>query len=146
MLKKLARSAALGIVAAAAGAAGVGVGAFALYALLKDTGLGQEGAAAVVALLFLAIAVIALMIMRSGGKDHHQAQPQAGSAISLGGGVSGLKDRALTLAKERPLLAGAAGVIGAMYVLRNPAIVTALVGALAGRAEGKAEERRSGWF
>jgi hypothetical protein len=45
MLKKLARSAALGVIAAAAGAAGVGVGAFALYAALKDTS-GPGGAAA----------------------------------------------------------------------------------------------------
>lgn len=145
MLKKLARSAALGVVAAGAGAAGVGVGAFALYAALKDTGLGQEGAAAVVALLFFIVAGVAVMMMRSGSKPKQEPQAQQSASSGLGN-VSELRDRALTIVKERPLLAGAAGVVGAMYVLRNPAIVTALVGALAGRAEGKAEERRSGWL
>lgn len=144
MFEKLARSAALGAVAASAGAAAVGVGAFALYATLKDD-LGQGGAAAVVALLFLFVALLALMIMRGGSKPQAKEAAQPGPAGGLGG-ISDLRDRALTLAKERPLVTGAVGVVGALYVLRNPALVSALVGALVGRAEGKAEVRRNGWF
>lgn len=146
MFKKLARSAALGIVAAGAGATAVGIGAFALYATLKDE-LGQGGAAAVVALLFLVVAIIAVLMMRSGSKPkpHEQSAPSS-SPLSMPAGLGDIRERALTIVKERPLIAGAAGVVGALYVLRNPAIVTALVGALAGRAEGKAEERRNAWF
>ena len=146
MFKKLARSAVFGLVAAAAGATALGVGAFALYAFLKNnTALGQSGAAAVVALLFAIVAVVALMILRGGSKPKPQeAAPSAGSGLPVN--VGELRERALTIVKERPLIAGAAGVVGALYVLRNPAIVTALVGALAGRAEGKAEERRNSFF
>jgi cytochrome b len=143
MFEKLARSAGLGVVAAAAGAAGVGVGAFALYAALKDP-LGQAGAAAVVAVLFLLVAIVAMGMLRGGSKAKADDKPK-GELIS-GGGVAGLKDRALTLARERPLVAGAVGVVGALYVLRNPALVSALVAGLVGRAEGKYEQRRSGWF
>lgn len=147
MFKKLARSAAFGLVAAAAGATALGVGAFALYAFLKNnTALGQSGAAAVIALLFAIVAVIALMMLRGGAKPKAHESPAPSASSGLPVNVSELRERALTIVKERPLIAGAAGVVGALYVLRNPAIVTALVGALAGRAEGKAEERRNSFF
>lgn len=146
MFKSLARSAALGIVAAGAGAAGVGVGAFALFALLKNTGLGQSGAAAVVAILFLLVALVAAMMMRGGGhKTEAHAQGPSSSPLAALTGGGDIKDRAIAFARQRPLIAGGVGLLGALYVLRNPALVTGIIGLLAGRVEGKQEARR-GWF
>jgi hypothetical protein len=142
MFKSLARSAVLGVVAGAAGAAGVGVGAFALYVALKGP-LGQAGAAAVVAILFLLIALVAAMALRGGretGGDHGRASP-AGLPMETGG----LKARALEFAKQRPLVAGGVGILGALYLLRNPALLTGLIGLAAGRQEGRQEMKR-GWF
>lgn len=140
MFKSLARSAVFGIIAAAAGAAGVGIGAFAIYAALKDP-LGQAGAAAVVAILFLLVALVAVMMLRGGGHAHQaQAHPPAAAGMS-----GDLKERAIAFAKQRPLIAGGVGLVGALYVLRNPALVTGILGLLAGRQEGKQEARR-GWF
>lgn len=148
MFKSIARSAALGAVAAAAGATGVGVGAFALYAALKDTGLGQAGAAAVVAVLFLLVAIGALMVLRSGGHGGRHtpaASASSGGPLAALGGGGDIKDRALAFARQRPLIAGAVGVAGALYLLRNPALLTGLIGLAAGRVEGKQEARR-GFF
>jgi hypothetical protein len=144
MLKKLARSAALGTIAAVAGAAGAGVGAFALYAALKDP-LGQAGAAAVVALLFLIVAGIAVAIMRGGGDKDAQA-PQHNPISDASNKVAVVRERAMTLVQQRPLAAGAVGLVGALFLLRNPALVSAVVAGLVGRAEGKMEQRRRGWF
>jgi hypothetical protein len=142
MFKKLARSAAFGSVAAGSAAAAVGVGAFALYAALKDP-LGQAGAAGVVALLFLLVAIIAGLMIKGGGDKAEAASHAQGP--DTGDRMAELRTRAITLARQRPLIAGAVGLVGALYVLRNPALVTGLVGLLAGRAEGKHEVRR-GWF
>jgi hypothetical protein len=144
MFKSLARSAVFGIVAAAAGAAGVGIGAFALYAALKGP-LGQAGAAGVVAILFLLVALVAVMMLRGGGHKHETHAQGGSSGLSLGGGGGDIKERAIAFAKQRPLVAGGVGLLGALYVLRNPALVTGILGLLAGRQEGKQEARR-GWF
>lgn len=148
MFKSLARSAVLGIVAAGAGAAGVGVGAFAIYAALKDGPLGQAGAAAVVAVLFLLIALVVAMMLRGGGREHapqSQASASGGGPLTALTGGGDIKDRAIAFARQRPLIAGGVGILGALYLLRNPALLTGLIGLAAGRQEGRQEIKR-GWF
>ena len=142
MFKRLARSAALGTVAAAAAAAAIGIGAFALYAALEP-GLGRAGAAAIVAALFLLVAIIAVLLLRGGGDE---AKADAGAATAPSSNplaqVAALRERATTLVAQRPLVAGAVGLAAGVYLLRNPALLAALIGVVAGRAEGKLEERR----
>lgn len=143
MLKSFARSAALGVGAAAFGLVALVAAAFALYFLLRDP-LTPAGAAGVTAAVFLLLAGLVALAMKGGGSDkHHHAQPAHGGGGGLDTGA--LKDRAIAFAKERPLIAGGVGLLGALYVLRNPALVTGIIGLLAGRAEGKQEVRR-GWF
>lgn len=143
MFKGLARSAVFGAAIAAAGSVALVAGAFAVYYLLRDP-LSQAGAAAVTAILFLIVAGVLAMLVKGGGdRDKHEPSRSSSPLAALGGGD--LKDKALAFAKQRPLVAGGVGLLGALYVLRNPALVTGLVGLLAGRAEGKQEARR-GWF
>jgi hypothetical protein len=68
------------------------------------------------------------MMMRSGSKPKPAAQParRVRALAACPTARAGADAR-----KERPLLAGAAGWSGALYVLAIPAIVTRLVGALA---------------
>lgn len=145
MFEKLARSAALGVVAASAGATAIGIGAFALYSALEETRLSQAAAAGIVAALFLLVAIGAVLALRGGGA----ARTEVATTSSSGGGplaqLAGLRERATGLLGQRPLVAGAVGLVAAVYLLRNPTLLAALIGAAAGRAEGKSEARR-GFF
>lgn len=146
MFKSLARSAVLGILAGAAGATGLALGGFALYVALKGTALGQAGAAAVVAVIFLAVA-FALSLALRGKPDAHKHE---GPSSSGGGGLpfaggGDLMGRAVGFAQQRPLIAGGVGILAAFYLLRNPALLTGLIGLAAGRQEGRQEIKR-GWF
>lgn len=153
MFKALARSAAFGAGIAAAGVVALVSLAFALYYLLRDP-LTSAGAAAVTGVVFLVIAgVLAAMMRGAKHEDHHAHAGHAGHAGHGGSGVSGLlsggggqaAQRAITFAKQRPLVAGGVGLVGALYLLRNPALLSGLIGLAAGRAEGKQEARR-GFF
>jgi hypothetical protein len=141
MFKSLARSAVLGAGVAAAGMVALVAGAFAFYYLLRDP-LTPAGAAALTAVLFLIIAGVLAMVMRGGGGGGGHSTASSGPP-ALGG--SALPQKAMEFAKQRPLIAGAVGVFGALYLLRNPALLTGLIGLAAGRAEGKQEVRR-GFF
>ena len=147
MFKGLARSAAFGVGIAAAGVVALVALAFAIYYLLRDP-LTSAGAAAVTALVFLVIAGILAAMMRGAKHEEHHADAHSGHGGS--GGVAGLlsggggqaAQRAIAFARQRPLIAGGVGIVGALYLLRNPALLTGLLGLVAGRVEGKQEARR----
>ena len=127
----LSGAAAAGAVAAAAGVAVVAA-SFALYALLKEW-IGQPGAAAVVALVFALIAGAAAAVAASmAAGDKSKAKAEAKRLAETPPPETGLMDRALTLARERPFIAAGAAVVAGLLAIRNPALVTTLVtGALA---------------
>lgn len=152
MFKGLARSAAFGVGIAAAGVVALVALAFAIYYLLRDP-LTSAGAAAVTAAVFLVIAGVLAAMMRGSkhddhhGHDHGHGGHAGGGAGGIGGLLSGggggqAAQRAIAFAKQRPLIAGGVGLLGAMYLLRNPALLTGLLGLVAGRVEGKQEARR----
>lgn len=117
-----------GAIAAVAAASAVCVvaAAFAVYAL-AEVYLGPAGAAAVVAGVFALIGVvIALAATRKVAPRRGVAAPPA---------EAGLMDRAIGLAKDRPMIALGAAAVAVTVLLRNPAMVSALVSAfLAGGA------------
>lgn len=86
--------------------------------------------AAAAGLSFLAFAVvlgIAGLGMRARGASHHpsHARPAAGGG--------GLPERAMDLARARPIAALAIGAVIVVVALRNPALIAALAGAALNR-------------
>jgi hypothetical protein len=121
-------AAAIGAVAAAA-AVVIVAASFALYAWVKDY-LGAAGAAAVVAAVFAMVAVIiALIATRKAVPPRRRGEPEPS-----------LPERALQLAKERPLIALAAAAAAGVVVVRNPGLVTALVSAFVAGNASKPEK------
>ena len=116
---------------AAASAVCVVAASFAVYAMAKVY-LGPAGGAAVVAGIF---AVIAVMVAWAATR---KATPR--SSRDAKPGDAGLIDRALGLAKERPLMALGAATVAVAVILRNPAVIGALVSAFL--AGGAAKPRR----
>lgn len=118
---------AMALAAVAAAAAVVIVAAsFALYALVKPW-LGEAGAAAVVAGVF---ALIAVVIAWSATR---KAAPRTGKRHAADD--QSVVDRLLVMAKERPLIALGATAAAVTVLLRNPAVITAVVSAfVAGNA------------
>jgi hypothetical protein len=115
-------------IAAVAAAAGVVVVAasYAVYAVAR-LWLIPAGAAAVVAGLFALLAVIvAWIIARPVTPPPRQAAPAE---------EAGMVDRLIGLARERPIIALGAAAAAAVVLLRNPAILTAVMTAvMAGNA------------
>jgi uncharacterized membrane protein len=115
-----------GAVAAVAAAAAVCVVAasFAVYAL-AEAYLGPAWAAAIVAAVFAVVAVVAAWLAtRKVAPKKPAAQDDAG-----------LVDRLILLARERPLIALGATAAAVTVLIRNPAVITAVVSAfLAGSA------------
>lgn len=105
---------------AAAAATGVVALAFALYAVMTPY-VGQAGAAAIVAvvaaLLVLTAGLIAASKARGGHQHHHPDTPPD----------HGLVDIILNLVRERPLVSAGAAVAAAVFAMRNPSFVAALV-------------------
>ena len=110
--------------AAIAAAAGVAViaGAFALYAMLRDT-LGSAGAAAAVsglAALLILIGALTLLLML---RPHRPTKEVS------------LVQRALDFARDRPLIALGGAAIVSLLAVRNPQLLTTAISAfLAGNA------------
>ena len=109
-------AAALAAVAAAA-AVCVVAAAFAVYALAESY-LGPAGAAAVVAGVF---AVVALLVAWLATRKVTPKRAKADDA--------NLIDRLMLLAQERPLVALGAAAAAVTVLLRNPAVITAIVSA-----------------
>ena len=100
--------------------------AFAVYALAKIY-LSPAGAAAVVVGVFALIAVVAAWAAL------RKASPKTRPGDKAEDG--GLIDRAFGIARERPMMALGAAAVAVTVLLRNPAMISALVSAfLAGGA------------
>lgn len=109
-------AAALAAVAAAA-AVCVVAAAFAVYALAESY-LSPAGAAAVVAGVFAVVTlVVAWLATRKVAPRRPKAEEES------------LVDRLMLLARERPLVALGAAAAGVTVLLRNPAVITAIVSA-----------------
>jgi hypothetical protein len=109
---------------AAAVAVVVVAAAFALYAAVEPY-VGEAWAAAAVARAYAQVAVIVARLAT------RKAAPKDGARAS---GES-VVDRLIVMAKERPLIALGATAAAVTVLLRNPAIITAVVSAfVAGKA------------
>jgi len=110
---------------AAAVAVCVVAAAYAVYALAA-LWLTPAGAAAVVAAVFALIAVgVALVATRKVVPKTSKGAPPPETPM----------ERAISLAKERPILALGVGAVAAFVLARNPALVSAILsGVLAGNA------------
>lgn len=123
--RALAIAAAIGAVLAGAGVTIVAA-SYALYALMTAY-LPRAGAAAVVAGVFAVIVVIvALVAVRAASPKKPKVSEQPKSMV----------DRAIDLARDKPLLAAGGALAAGLIALRNPALLAALVG-LAGQAPVK---------
>lgn len=115
-------------IAAVAAAAGVVVvaGSYAVYALARMW-LTPAGSSAVVAALFALVAVaVAWLATRPVVPARKEARP-AEEASTV--------ERLIALAREQPLIALGAAAAAAVVLVRNPAVVTAVVSAfMAGNA------------
>jgi len=108
-------------VAAVAAAAAVCVVAasFAVYAVAREY-IGPAGGAAVVAGLFALVAVVvALIATRKATPKKSAAPPPPASPV----------DKAISMAKDHPLVALGAAAVAVTVMVRNPATVTALISA-----------------
>ena len=98
---------------------------YAIFALVAPH-LGSAGGAAVVSGIFALVALIVGVAMgrKAKGKPALKSQPD-----------ESLMTRAILLAKQRPFVAAAVGALGAAVLIRNPAIISALLSAaIAGKA------------
>jgi hypothetical protein len=123
-------AAALGAVAAA-GAVVIVAASFALYALAK-TWLGAAGAAAVVAAVFALVAVVVAWLATRKAAPPRRKGPPADD--------QSLIDRLVDLAKERPLVALGATAAVVTVLIRNPAVITAVVSAFVAGNASKPEK------
>jgi uncharacterized membrane protein len=120
-------AAALAAVAAAAAVCVVAL-SFTVYAL-AEVYLGRAGGAAVVAAVFavLALVVAWLATRKVVPKPVPGAKPADASLV----------DRAIGLAKDRPLVALGAAAAAAVVLMRNPAVVGAIVSAFVAGSASK---------
>lgn len=109
-------AAALGAVVAAA-AVCVIAASFALYALAREY-IGPAGGAAVVAAVFALVAVIVAWIATRKVTPKKAPAPPPSPM-----------DKAVELAKAHPIVAVGAAAVAVTVMVRNPAMVTALVSA-----------------
>jgi len=124
-LKRILNLAAAIAAVAAAVAVCVVAAAYAVYAV-ADTWLTPAGAAAVVAGVFALVAVVAAWLAT------RKVTPRTPKGAAE---PAAPIDRIIGLAKERPLLALGVGAAAAFVLVRNPAVVTAVVSAfMAGNA------------
>jgi Na+/melibiose symporter-like transporter len=124
-LRRILNLAAAFAAVAAAAAVVVVAASFAVYAVAKPY-LGQAGAAAVVAGVFALIAVVIAWLATR--KVKPRTKPGKVDDASV-------VDRVIDMAKERPLIALGAAAAAVTVLLRNPAVITAVVSAfVAGNA------------
>lgn len=131
VLKRAAGVAAgLGLVLGAAGTLVVAL-CFAIYAALKGV-LTPAGASAVVVLVAAALMAVGAVVLLRGGKDspghpHDKHDPHRDAPDNF-------VDRALDMAREKPLLAAGAALAAGLLALRNPTLIGAVIGAVTARA------------
>lgn len=115
---------------AAAAAVCVVAAAFALYALLRDplTPAGAAGAVALTAAVLAAIVGLVAVMLFKGPKPKRDEET--------------LTSRLIELARARPIIAAGAAAAAGLVLLRNPGVVTTLLGvALANRKPGADRKR-----
>jgi len=128
-LKRILNLAAALAAVAAAAVVCVVAASFALYALAREY-IGAAGAAAVVAGVFALVAAIVALVAtgKVAPKTKLSAPPPPASPV----------DRVVAMAKEHPIVAVGAAAVAVTVMVRNPAMVTALVSAfLAGNSTPK---------
>lgn len=118
-------AAAIAAVAAAA-AVCVVAAAYAVYALAESY-LSPAGAAAVVAAVFAIVALIVAWVATRKVTPRRREPAEEASLV----------DRAMLLAKERPLVALGAAAAAVTVLIRNPAVITALVSAFVAGSASK---------
>jgi hypothetical protein len=123
----------LWVIAISAIAAAVGVmlvaSAFALYAGLVP-GLGEPGAAAVVAAVAAVFVAGAGVVAGLRARARHEPPSQPSLIETLGG-----------IARERPMLAAGGALLAGLVALKNPKLAAGLASAfLAGKAADKAAD------
>ena len=128
ILKRLFALAAAVAAVAAAVVVCIVAAAFALYALAR-LWLTSAGAGAVVALAFAAVAAaVAYAATRK------VPPPDAAEDVSL-------VERLVEMAKARPLIAAGAAAALVTVLVRNPSVLTAIVGAVMSGTAAKAESK-----
>jgi len=129
-LDRLKLKATAGLALAVAGALGaIGLGLL-LYAVLKIW-LVPPVAAGISFLIFASVAYVASRMIAGGADQGHAASHQKQS-----GAVSppqGLPERAMELARRRPIVALVGGGLIAALALRNPVLIATVVGAILNR-------------
>lgn len=126
IFRKLLTYAAAAVVMATAAGVCVVAAAFALYAQLQQSLSGPAAAAVVAVAAALLVFIVGLVIS---SRLHSTAKRR------LPPDDTPLTQRLIDLAKERPLVAGTAAIAAAVFVARNPKIMTGLLSAvLAARA------------
>ena len=123
-LRRILNLAAAFAAVAAAAAVVVVAASFAVYALAREY-LTAAGAAAVVAGVFALIALIVAWLAT------RKVRPKARAKVD----DQSVVDRLIDMAKERPLIALGATAAAVTVLIRNPAVITAVVSAfMAGSA------------
>jgi len=121
ILRTVLRTAAAAAAVATAVSASLIAAGFALYALLEPY-LGRPGSAAIVALILALVATIVALVM--GRKPKHK--PKAAQDQTM-------TERAIELARTKPLLAAGAAIAAGVVAWRNPALIGIIAGALLNR-------------
>jgi uncharacterized membrane protein len=119
-LKRILNLAAAIAAVAAAVAVCVVAASFAIYALAREY-IGPAGGAAMVAAVFALVAVIAAWL--AARKVTPKTKPGAPPDDT------GLVGRLIDMAKERPLIALGATAAAVTVLIRNPAVITAVISA-----------------
>ena len=130
-LKRILNLAAALAAVAAAAAVVIVAASFAVYALAKPY-LGEAGAAAAVAGVFAVIALIVAWLAT------RKVVPKARGGAKADDGS--MLDRLIDIAKARPLIALGATAAAAVVVMRNPAVITALVSAFVAGTASKSQK------
>ena len=126
----------LSIVAACAMGAAASIvvvaAAFALYAFL-ELRLGRPGAAAIVALVFAAIAALIGLLISLAAQGKRRRPPPEPT----------LTERLTEMARERPIIAAGGALAAGLIALKNPQVVVSIISAVLGaRAADKAGRNR----
>jgi hypothetical protein len=95
--------------------------------------LAPAGAAAVVAVTFALVAVVIALLLTRKASPRPSRQPQEPP----------LTDRLIQLARDRPIVAGAAAIAAAVFVARNPKIMNAVLSAALATKAARSASKKS---
>lgn len=127
------RLVAMAVAAGAAFVAVVATGATVYYALALA--LAPLGAAAITAALFLILALVVAVVFLKKAEGDDEGEDDYGHD-------GGLTARALTLFRNRPILAATAALAGGWIFLRNPALASLVAAAFTEKSHSSSRRRR----